>query len=80
MKDRNSDLDIHALLAERKQIALIWSVEDLQAVRPDLDDEQAWAVLQEVEHRHDASIGVTWDTLEYAADELFNSSPKTPSA
>jgi hypothetical protein len=40
-------------------------------VRPDLDDEQAWHVLQVVQKRRDAQYGITWDTLEYVADEQY---------
>jgi len=58
--------------AERqRQIAIYWAVEDVQAVRPDLDDAQAMEVLQDVRRRHGAARGVTWTTLEDAALELF---------
>ena len=42
-------IDVHVLLAPRRQIASIWSIEDVQEVRPDLTDDQAWEVLQQVE-------------------------------
>lgn len=73
-------LDIHAILAERHQIAVIWSVEDVQEVRPDLSDEQAWQVLQNADRRHDATIGINWDTLECHADMLFGAAPETSKA
>ena len=44
-----ADIDVHAFLAERRQIALIWSIEDVQGIRPDLGDEQGWEVLQNVD-------------------------------
>jgi len=72
----NDDIDIDALLADRKQIALIWSIEDVQEVRPDLTDEQAWEVLQQVKNDHDATLGVTWDTLEWVAKDLFGNAPQ----
>lgn len=68
-------LDVHAILAERRQIALIWGVEDLQEVRPDLSDEQAWQVLQNADRRHDATMGINWDTLECHAEMLFGDAP-----
>jgi len=74
---QDKDIDIHELLAERKQIALIWSVEDVQAVRPDLTDDQAWQVLQDVERGHDANLGVCWLTLEYVAEDLFGDALET---
>ena len=74
------ELDIHALLAARKQIAAIWSIEDVQEVRPELTDDQAWAVLQEVERGKDATLGITWETLEWAAQDLFGDAPETNAA
>ena len=65
------NIDIHAYLAERTQIAHIWSVEDVKQERPDLDDDQCWAVLLEVEERLDSSLGITWDSIRWAANDLF---------
>ena len=71
--------DIHDILMRvtmqfnpHEQIALIWSVEDVQTIRDDLTEEQAMDVLNVVERRHDADIGVNWDTLEYWIDELYH--------
>ena len=66
-----SDIDVHELLKHRHQIAVIWSIEDVQGVRPDLTDDQAWAVLQECDRRHDCELGITWGSIEYVADDLF---------
>lgn len=67
--------EIRDRLTERRQVAILWDAEDVRAVRPDLDAERAWQVLQRVEHEHDGDHGVTWDTIEDAADELFPPSP-----
>ena len=64
-------IDVHALLAKRRQIAVIWSIEDVQQERPDLNEDQAWEVLQRVEHCHDCNYGITWEHLSMAADDLF---------
>jgi len=69
------DVDIHELLAENRTIGHLWSIEDVQEVRPDLDDDQAWQVLQTVERRLDSQYGMNWDTIEIIADELFGSKP-----
>lgn len=74
------DIDIDTLLAERKQIAVVWCIEDAQEVRPDLTDDQAWEVLQNVRRYHDATIGVTWETLECVAQMLFGDAPETAEA
>ena len=78
--DALENLDVHEILAGRKQIAVIWCIEDVQAVRPDLDEEQAFAVLQEARRRHDATQGIHWETLEYSAEELFGDAPETNAA
>ena len=76
----NDTIDIHELLAARRQIAHIWSIEDVQSVRPDLDDDQSWEVLQSVDHHKDAEYGITWLTLALAADHLFGDAPETDAA
>ena len=42
-EEEEIDVDIHELLAENRQIAHIWGIDDVQQQRPDLDDDQAWA-------------------------------------
>jgi len=54
-----------------REIAILWSVDDVDDARPDLTDEQKMSVLEEVSDHHDASWGVTWDTLKDTADILF---------
>lgn len=66
--------DIHAVLAKRRQIAVIWSIEDVQEIRPDLTDEQAWVVLQAACRYHDATIGINWDVLGCHADLFLGDS------
>ena len=58
-------------LAERKQIAAIWSIEDVQVIRYDLTDEQAWEVLKRAERDDDDRYGITRDTLRLTAGWLF---------
>lgn len=70
------EVDIHALLAENRQIAHIWSIDDVLGQRPDLDGDQAWAVLQAAAKRLDSNYGITWDTLKILADELYPEKPK----
>jgi hypothetical protein len=72
-----SYLDIHKILAERRQIAHIWSIEDVQGIRPDLSEDQCWEVLQHVDRYKDAELGITWLTLEMAAEHLFGDAPDT---
>lgn len=67
--------DLTAILRRRRQIAQFWGVEDVVAVRPDLTDDQAWDVLQEIDLNQDAETGITWRTLEETAGELFGAAP-----
>ena len=71
------DVDIHELLETNRQIAAIWSIEDVQSVRPDLDEDQAWDVLKNVDHHKDAELGITWLTLKMAAEHMFGEAPET---
>ena len=48
-----------------------WNVEDVQSVRPDLNDEQANDVLRVLAENFDANIGVDWDVIVMAAEQLF---------
>ena len=89
MTDRNNDAttstpvieDIDSyvlqLLAKHRKIAAIWCIEDVKAIRPDLTEDQAWEILQQVESSHDAENGITWTTLETIADDLFGPSTET---
>jgi len=62
-----------------RQIALIWSIEDVQDLRPDLTEEQCFQVLLDVEHHHDCDQGVCWETLRITADLLFPEPDGEPS-
>lgn len=66
-----SNVDLRELLSPARQVAIVWSTEDVHSVRPDLSDAQAWAVLQECEDRHDCEYGFTWSLIELVANELF---------
>lgn len=72
------ELDIKQLLAERREVAVVWCAADVQLIRPDLSDDQAWEVLQLCERYHDCSIGFSWTLIELCADELFPQSPPGP--
>jgi len=65
------DIDVHELLARRRQIAHIWGIDDVQGIRPDLNDDDAWTVLQTCERHLDSYYGLSWTTIEITADELF---------
>lgn len=70
-------LDVHELLAARKQVAVIWGIDDVRSVRPDLTDDQAWEVLTECRRKHDCEWGFTWTYIKDMADILFPEQPST---
>ncbi len=53
------------------QITLVWHIDDVKEVRPDLTDEQCRAVLRQADESHDATVGINWEVLETHADDLF---------
>ncbi len=66
-----SVINVDELLVKRRQVAVIWSIEDVQEVWPDLSDDQTWEVLQRCWRRHDCEVGLTWTLIELVADDLF---------
>lgn len=70
-EDEEIDIDIDELLAENRQIAHIWGIDDVKQLRPDLDDDASWAVLMSVRDDLDSDHGITWDTVKTTADELY---------
>jgi hypothetical protein len=52
-------------------IAILWHIDDVRNVRPDLDDTQCREVLRYCEDRHDAEIGINWDVIRTVAEECF---------
>lgn len=51
----------------KRQIALVWSIEDVQSLAS-VSDNEAMSILEQVKHKHDASIGVSWDTISITAE------------
>jgi hypothetical protein len=56
---------------DTNSVAIIWCIDDVKSVRPDLTDDQCLDVLGRADSKHDATLGVTWETLECIADYLF---------
>ncbi len=75
-----TDLDTTPSRDADREISIIWSTEDVQEVRPDLTDDQAWQVLQAAKKDHDATIGINWSVLECHAEMLFGYAPETDKA
>jgi hypothetical protein len=48
-----------------------WHIEDVQNVRPDLDDDQCIDVLCALAEGFDANNGINWEVIEYTADAIY---------
>lgn len=59
------------ILLQNRQVATIWDIHDVQRLRPELNDDQAWEVLKAADRHPDAASGITRDTLKAAAQSLF---------
>lgn len=66
-----SQLDLDELLKSRRQVAVIWGIEDVHSVRDDLTDDEAWEVLLECRDQHDCEWGFTWTFIQDIAQLLF---------
>lgn len=58
-------------LTDKGYIALLWHTDDVKDMRKDLTDEQCTDVLRMVKKQHDATQGVSWDTIKMTADTMF---------
>ncbi len=54
-----------------KKITLEWHIDDVLEIRPDLNDREAMNVLNMVKRKHDATVGVNWEVLDYWAGDLY---------
>lgn len=50
-----------------------WHIEDVQNVRPDLNDDQCANVLENLADWFDANDGINLDVIEAAAESLYPS-------
>jgi len=70
--DHTVVIDLDEVLAQQNKIGSIWGIEDVQEIRPDLNDEQAWEVLRQVDKHFDSENGISWSVIEFWADDLFD--------
>ena len=59
------------------EISIIWSTEDVlhQAKQKDvqLTEDEANQILLQMERKHDADIGISWETIDVYIDDLVDS-------
>lgn len=66
-----TESEIDDLLRPRRQLAVIWTTFDVRRVRPDLNEDQAWAVLDGCRKTRNSNGGVTRTDFKTIADYLF---------
>ena len=73
--------DAPLLLAEVKRLkkelayytdncTIVWMPDDVLSLDDTLTDEQVSWVLGRMEHKHDACLGISWDTIEFWISEV----------
>lgn len=70
-EDWQYDVDIAEHLAESRRVGLIYSTEDVQVVRPDLDEDQAWDVLQQFQAACEDCPDPMFETIQQLADMAY---------
>ena len=57
-------------------ICIIWCIDDIKSAMKnrqnpiEITDDECMEILDNMERRHDASLGITWDTIDYHLDEF----------
>lgn len=52
-------------------IIIVWHINDVRELRPELTDDQCREVLRRCDARHDAGIGIDWNIIQEVAEECF---------
>lgn len=67
---------MHLHFAEQRQIAIVWGIDDVLTVRPDLSDTEAWQVLLAAKASHDARFGINSDVVKVTAETVYGPPPE----
>lgn len=68
IKNRDRQID---LILKRRALMVVWNLEVVQDIRPDLTDRQAAEVLHTVAQSHNPAIGINLRLIEEAASKLY---------
>jgi hypothetical protein len=71
--DAQGHIDLCVLrdkLLEKGMIAIIWDVNDVKEACPGISTKRAKEVLRYADRKHDAEIGINWDTFRAINDIL----------
>jgi len=53
-----------------ESISITWHINDVRSMCPILTKDEAGEVLEYLEHRHDAGIGINWDVIGMAIESV----------
>jgi len=70
--ENDHEINLDEILENNRMIAHVWTIDDVHETRPDLTDDQAWNVLKACDRDLDSEQGICWETIEAAADKLFD--------
>tara|TARA_R100000781_G_scaffold97549_3_gene61382 strand:+ start:327 stop:593 length:267 start_codon:yes stop_codon:yes gene_type:complete len=56
---------------ETNSIAIVWCIDDVKSIRPDLLADECMHVLKYAERKHDPELGLSWETLECIAEQRY---------
>ena len=81
LKERIKELEKH-LAHYTDNCTVVWMPEDVECAardgnyqRPSIED--CSYILERMEHKHDATLGISWDTLYYWCGEVLEDLPDT---
>jgi hypothetical protein len=69
------DFDLDEALEDLRQVAIIWTTDHVQEIRPDLSDDQSWEVLKTCRARWGSCQGIDWEAIEKTAEEMYGPKP-----
>jgi hypothetical protein len=62
-------------MSNTKKITIIWTDEDIKSISKNMNiiltKNQIGDILDNIYRYHDASLGITWDTIEYHIEEYM---------
>ena len=65
------------VINKENSISIKWCIKDIRYAmddredKVDISDEECMDILSMIERKHDANIGITWDTIDYYLDEFI---------
>jgi hypothetical protein len=75
-EEHEIDVDLDQFFEEHRQVAVIWTIDHVREIRPDLSDDQCWEVLRLCRARWGSCQAIDWEAIEKTALELYGSEPR----